>query len=69
MHTLYLTSGELEFLRARMQLTAMNESGADADRASSIVIQIDDALAERTQQHARAFVDQFADLFPAGGRE
>jgi hypothetical protein len=69
MHTIHLTAGELEYLRNRMQLTAMNETGRDAELASSIAIQIDDALAEQSHRVARTFVQQFADLFPAGGRE
>ena len=69
MYTIHLTTGELEFLRNRMQLTAMNETGPDAERASSIAIQIDDALAEQSHRIARTFAEQFADLFPAGGRE
>lgn len=69
MYTIHLTAGELEFLRNRMQLTAMNEDGADAERAASIAIQIDDALEIAARKSARAFIDQFADLFPAGGRE
>lgn len=69
MYTIHLTAGELDFLRNRMQLIAMNEDGADSDRAASIAIQIDDALEIAARKSARAFIDQFADLFPAGGRE
>lgn len=69
MHTIHLTAGELEFLRNRMQLIAMNENGADAERAASIAIQIDDAIETQARQSARAWLHQFEDLFPAGGRE
>lgn len=69
MYTIHLTAGELEFLRNRMQLTAMNENGADAERAASIAIQIDDALEAQARQSARTWLGQFEDLFPTGGRE
>lgn len=68
MHTITITTEELAFLRSQMQLTAMNERGHAADLAAIIVDRIDGER-QREAQFADHLAAQFADLFPAGGRE
>ena len=68
--SLHLTQSEAEYLKARMRLTAMNEPGTDHIHACTILHQLDTkypALPRR--EYSSAGVDQFADLFPVGGRE
>lgn len=67
MLTIRLTRAEAKFVRDRMRLTAMNESGDDAATAAQIADAIEPELAG--PEILREIREMFADLYPAGGRE
>ena len=61
---LKLTREEARFVRDRMRLTAMNESGQTAALASQIVETVETELAG--SQIFREIREMFADLYPEG---
>ena len=64
MLTIRLTRTEAQFVRNRMRLTAMNESGEDAATAAQIADAIEPELAG--SQLFREIREVFADLYPEG---
>jgi len=64
MLTIRLTRAEAKFIRNRMRLTAMNETGEDA----AIAAQIADAIEPELAGSAlfREIREVFADLYPEG---
>jgi hypothetical protein len=64
MLTIRLTRAEAKFIRNRMRLTAMNETGEDAATAAQIADAIEPELAG--SQLFREIREVFADLYPEG---
>jgi hypothetical protein len=64
MLTIRLTRAEAKFIRNRMRLTAMNETGEDAATAAQIADAIEPELAGSAL--FREIREVFADLYPEG---
>lgn len=64
MLTIRLTRAEAQFIRNRMRLTAMNETGEDAATAAQIADAIEPELVGSAL--FREIREVFADLYPEG---